>query len=107
MLADCTVVPVKDVHRQPYILATGFEGPSIVAGASGQTLVGLDLVNGPNGKATAVKRAQVVIDGTSASNGKSDTVVAADPTSPVAESALTVSCGTLTITGDGERPTTG
>lgn len=107
---------VSDGHRlatatnpegRPYTFDTGLRGTgtgvgcSQVAGAQAVTLVGLNAAAPDGNPTSAIRRTQVLIDGTTARNGLTDEV----PTSPTAAtSARTVSCGDLTLEKDGVSP---
>jgi hypothetical protein len=69
----------------------------------GRRLVGLQAL--PDGGGWVVHRTEIDLDGTRATIGRADTVTAASAQDPAVTSAQTISCGDITITGDGvEQP---
>jgi hypothetical protein len=69
----------------------------------GRRLVGLQAL--PDGEQWVVHRTEIDLDGTRATIGRADTVTAASAQDPAVTSAQTISCGNVTITGDGvEQP---
>ena len=77
-------------------------GCTRVAGTSGPGLVGLKLNRDGAGKPITVTRTAIRLNGTSASNGVSDTIdVSGDPTGLAATTATQISCGELTMKANG------
>lgn len=101
---SCSLKPVLNPQGTQYEFDLGFGdngngvGCSKVAGTAKTTLVGLKVNLSAEDKPVSVKRTQILVDGTRASNGRSDTMAATDP---VVTSAQTISCGDLTIQGNG------
>jgi hypothetical protein len=65
----------------------------------GRRLVGLQALQ--EGGQWVVHRTEIDLDGTRATIGRADTVTAASAQDPAVTSAQTISCGDVTITGDG------
>ena len=108
MVVSCSLVPAKNPQGAQYTFDLGFGdggtgiGCSRVAGTSGPGLVGLKLNRDGAGKPASVTRTAIRLNGTSASNGVSDTVdVSGDPTGPAATTATQITCGDLTMKADG------
>lgn len=103
-VTGCEVVPTRNAQGAQYTFdLTGTRGTGVgcsqVAGTSSSGLVGLQLDRDADGRPVSVTRTAIEIDGTTATNGPSDTVdVSADPTGPAATSATRVSCGDLVST---------
>ena len=69
----------------------------------GRRLVGLQALQ--DGAQWVVHRTEIDLDGNRAGIGRSDTVTADSAQDPAVTSAQTISCGDVTITGDGvEQP---
>ena len=101
VFSGCALAPATNPQGQQYsfdVMGVNNQPPSgvgcsTVAGASGQTLVALDQAG-----TTMIKRTQVVLTGTKATNGLTDTV-AGDPSTQTGYSSI--SCGNLTLMKDG------
>ena len=106
VVKNCGLFPVTNPQGQHYEFDLGLRGTgtgvgcSQVAGTSGRSLVGLNVHVDGNGHPLDVQRTQIVLDGTAARNGATDTVsVAGNPAG--AQSGSQISCGDLTMTRDG------
>lgn len=107
-VVSCSLVPARNPQGARYTFDLGFGdggtgiGCSRVAGTSGPGLVGLKLNRDGAGKPVTVTRTAIRLDGSSASNGVSDTVdVSGDPTGPAATTATQITCGDLTMQANG------
>ncbi len=104
VVKNCGLFPVTNPQGQHYEFDLGLRGTgtgvgcSQVAGTSGRSLVGLNVHVDGNGHPLDVQRTQIVLDGTAARNGATDTV-AGNPAA--AQSGSQISCGDLTMTRDG------
>lgn len=104
---NCALVAVTNPQGKQYEFDLGFGGQgtgigcSQVSGTTGQTLVGLKLNLDTEGNPKSIARTQVIISGTHASNGASDTVPATGRDSAAVKSARTISCGNLTQSRNG------
>lgn len=103
---DCHIRAVLNPQGHQYgfdggIIGTGTGvGCSRTAGAAHRDLVGLNATGRASSNVERVTRTQVVLDGLTAHNGLSDSIVVpAD--SAAARSAHTVSCGNLTPSNGG------
>lgn len=103
---NCGLFPVTNPEGQHYEFDLGFRGTgtgvgcSQVAGTPANSLVGLNVHLDGTGKPVDVQRTQIVIEGTTAHNGATDTVaVAGNPSA--AQSGHEISCGDLTMARDG------
>ncbi len=103
VVSGCKLVPANNPQGQQYAFQLGFGsvgtgiGCSTVAGSSGQTLVGLNDAMDSYGKSNGVTRTQVLINGTKAMNGLSDTVPG---TGAALKSGQSITCGNLTLAHD-------
>ena len=106
LVRNCGLYPAKNPQGQNYEFDLGFRGTgtgvgcSQVAGTSGRSLVGLNVHLDAAGQPEDVRRTQIIIDGTSARNGATDTVAAAGNPAAV-QSGTQISCGELTMSRDG------
>ena len=106
LVRNCGLYPAKNPQGQNYEFDLGFRGTgtgvgcSQVAGTSGRSLVGLNVHLDAAGQPQDVRRTQIIIDGTSARNGATDTVAAAGNPAAV-QSGTQISCGELTMGRDG------
>ncbi len=106
LVRNCGLYPAKNPQAQNYEFDLGFRGTgtgvgcSQVAGTSGRSLVGLNVHLDAAGQPQDVRRTQIIIDGTSARNGATDTVAAAGNPAAV-QSGTQISCGELTMSRDG------
>ncbi|QNG37888.1 hypothetical protein F1C76_16025 [Geodermatophilaceae bacterium NBWT11] len=100
----CAMVPALNVQGSQYTFdLTGTGGTGVgcsrVAGEPSTELVGLQLDQDADGQPVSITRTAVLLDGTTATNGASDTIdVAGDPTGPAVASATRISCGDLVST---------
>lgn len=108
VIHNCSLVPATNPQGRQYTFDLGVSGNgtgvgcSQVAGTTSRNLVGLKLNKDATGKPVSVRRTVVRIDGTSASNGPSDTVdVSGDPHGPAATTATQITCGDLTLNANG------
>ncbi|WP_127784428.1 hypothetical protein [Rhodococcus sp. X156] len=108
VVRNCGLFPAHNAQGETYRFDLGLRGNgtgvgcSQVQGSSGRTLVGLNQRLDDSGQSVDVTRTQVLIEGTSARNGASDTV-AALPGSGAADTASGVTCGDLSMATDGIR----
>jgi hypothetical protein len=104
-VADCTLVPVRNAQGEQYAFDRGFTGYGTGVGCADvdgdgvRDLVGLELVTGDDGTPQRIERTVVVLQGTEARNGATDTVPVTGPAD--AEAAQQVTCGDLTLVDDG------
>lgn len=104
LVRNCGLFPAKNLQNQPYQFDLGFRGTgtgigcSQVAGTDGRSLVGLNVKLGPNAQPESVQRTQILITGTEARNGATDSV-AGTPSAVATGSQIT--CGNLTMAQDG------
>jgi len=106
LVKNCGLFPAKNAQGGNYEFDLGFRGTgtgvgcSQVAGTSGRSLVGLNVQLDGAGQPQDVRRTQIVLDGTSARNGATDTIPAAGNPAAV-QSGNQISCGDLTMNRDG------
>jgi len=106
LVKNCGLFPAKNVQGANYEFDLGFRGTgtgvgcSQVAGTSGRSLVGLNVHLDGAGRPQDVQRTQIILDGTSARNGATDTIPAAGNPAAV-QSGSQISCGDLTMNRDG------
>jgi hypothetical protein len=108
LVADCRISKVVNVQGDPYTFDLGgFTGYGTGVGcidADGdgkRDLVGL-LAESTDASTTHITRTIIELDGDHAANGAKDEITAHSPADDVAtESARSVTCGDLTLDGDG------
>lgn len=111
LVRNCGLVPAKNAEGTNYEFDLGFRGTgtgvgcSQVTGTSERSLVGLHVRLDGAGNPVDVQRTQIIVDGTNARNGATDTITAAGNPAAV-QSGRQISCGDLTMSRDGvtERP---
>ena len=104
---NCRIQTVADNQGAPFLFdlqnlrdhGTGVGCGDFGPPSAGRHLVGLQALN-DDGQWT-VRRTEIDLNGTLATIGQSDTVVAASAQDPAVTSAQTISCGDLTIAKDG------
>jgi hypothetical protein len=103
-ISGCQLVPVKDSKGAPYVFGMGWSGIGTGMGCStvtGRTgLVGLDAKKQADGS-WSITRTAVIQTGTTAANGPSDTVKAAEGSAALKSAQGIVSCGDVTMAEDG------
>lgn len=103
--AGCTLIPILNVQGAPYQFDLGFRGIGSGAGCIDATddgepdLVGLNLQLDADGQPVQIDRTVIELDGPQATNGATGAIVTSDPA--VADLARQISCGQLTMSGDG------
>jgi len=105
---NCSLVPATNPQGRQYTFDLGVSGNgtgvgcSQVTGTTSRNLVGLKLTKDAAGKPMSVRRTVVMIDGTSATNGPSDTVdISGEPDGSAATTATQITCGDLTVNANG------
>ena len=103
-LAGCQIKTVTDNHGAPFLFdLENLRGNGTGVGCSdlggGRHLVGLQAVQ--DGGQWVVRRTEIDLDGTIATIGRSDIVTAASAQDMAVTSAMTITCGDLTIDRDG------
>jgi hypothetical protein len=104
VVSGCELTPVVDKQGQPFVfdlqnLAGNGTGIACLDLGAGRRLVALQALQ--NGPIWTVRRTEIDLDRTTATPGRSDTVPAISQTDPTVASALTISCGDLTMSKDG------
>jgi hypothetical protein len=102
--ADCKVQTVVDSHGAPFVFdMQNLRGTGTGVGCAdlggGPHLVGLQAL--PQNNQWTIRRTQIDLNGTVASNGRSDTVTAGSAQDPAVAAAQTITCGGLSIDQDG------
>ncbi|MEO9221669.1 MAG: hypothetical protein ABI251_07815 [Mycobacteriaceae bacterium] len=109
LVRNCELLPAKNAEGTNYEFDLGLRGNgtgvgcSQVAGTPGRSLVGLNLHLDGAGQPVGIQRTQIVLNGTNARNGASDTVA---PTPAAVQTGREITCDDLTLRRDGvlERP---
>ncbi len=106
VLAGCRISAAYDGQGQQFLFdLENLRGNGTGVGCSdlgdGRHLVGLQAL--PDGSGYVVRRTEIDLAGTRATIGRSDTVTAASQQDPVVASAMTISCGELTMDQNGVR----
>jgi hypothetical protein len=102
---DCSLVAVLNVQGDQYAFDRGFTGYGTGVGCADadgdgvRDLVGLQLVTADDGTPQRIERTIVLLDGTHARNGATDSVPVTDPAEVAA--ATQVTCGDLNLADDG------
>jgi hypothetical protein len=108
VLAGCQIQTAVDDAGVPFLFdLENLRGNGTGVGCSdlgdGRHLVGLQALS--DGNLWTVRRTEIDLDAAVATIGRSDTVTAASAQDPAVTSAQTISCGDMTINGDGvEEP---
>ena len=109
LVRNCGLFPAKNAEGANYEFDLGLRGNgtgvgcSQVVGTSGRSLVGLNIHLDGAGQPVDIQRTQIVVNGTNARNGATDTVA---PTPAAVRTGREITCGDLTLSRDGvlERP---
>lgn len=104
VLPGCQIATAVDAQGEPFLFdLENLRGNGTGIGCSdlgdGRHLVGLQAL--PDADGYVVRRTEIDLAGTTATIGRSDTVTGASQQDPAVASALTISCGELTMNQDG------
>jgi hypothetical protein len=104
LVSGCNITTVVDQQGNPFVFdLENLRGAGTGIGCSdlgdGRHLVGLQAQVGDSG--WTVRRTEIVLDGATATLGRSDTVAASSAQDPAVTAAQTITCGDQTITKDG------
>jgi len=106
VVKNCGLLPATNAQGTHYEFDLGVRGTgtgvgcSQITGTPGRSLVGLNVHLNAGGQPDSVHRTQIILNGTTARNGATDTI----PTTgnpAAAQTGNTISCGDLTISHDG------
>jgi len=106
VVSNCGLLPATNAEGAHYEFDLGLRGTgtgvgcSQITGTPGRSLVGLNVHLNAGGQPDSVHRTQIILNGTTARNGATDTI----PTTgnpAAAQTGNTISCGDLTISHDG------
>jgi len=106
VVTNCGLFPATNAQGAHYEFDLGVRGTGTrvgcaqISGTPGRSLVGLNVHLNPAGQPDSVHRTQIILTGTAARNGATDTIPTTNNPS-AAQSANTISCGNLTMTHDG------
>jgi hypothetical protein len=106
VLHHCGLFPATNAQGARYEFDLGVRGTGTgvgcaqITGTPGRSLVGLNVHLNPAGQPDSVHRTQIILTGTAARNGATDTIPTTNNPS-AAQSGNTISCGNLTMTHDG------
>jgi hypothetical protein len=102
--ADCKIQTVVDTHGAPFVFdMQNLRGNGTGVGCAdlggGPHLVALQAL--PQNSQWTIRRTEIDLNGSVASNGRSDTVTAGSAQDPAVSAAQTITCGGLSIDQDG------
>lgn len=105
-VSGCTITPVVNERGAPFLFDIGHrsglgDGVGCSDLGDGRHLVQLLRLHNATDPRLTVRRTEIEVNGSTATTGRSDTVIATSEQDPVWTAATDISCGDLTIARDG------